>query len=125
MGSSCVIIEVLGVIALGGVAVTGTLSSGTVTGTLVGKIVGTYLGNNVVWVFSGCMLLNICSKLLMGYNWLSPISKGVCGPEFFITCSSSLASLVACSAAVNPGMMRCCGKSFTRSACHSPLVLGV
>ena len=110
MVSSCVIIGSLGVIILGGVTITGTLSGGTVSGNLTDEIVGTSLGNNLVWVFSGCMMLNICANLSMAYNWLSLIVKGVCGPGFLIICSSYLAALVACSAADNSGMMRCCGK---------------
>ena len=41
MGYSCVIIVVLGVITLGGVTVSVTLGGGTITGTLLGTIVGT------------------------------------------------------------------------------------
>ena len=48
MGYSCVIIGSLGVIILGGVTVADTLGGGTVTGTRVGAIVGTSLGNTVV-----------------------------------------------------------------------------
>ena len=68
MGYSCVIIGDLGVITLGGVTVSGTLGGGNVTGTSVGAIFGTYLGNTVVWVFSGCMVLNIFANLLMACN---------------------------------------------------------
>ena len=66
MGSSCVIIGVLGIISLGG---------GNVTGTLVGAMVGTYLGTTIVWVVSGCILLNSISNLSMTCNWLSPIRE--------------------------------------------------
>ena len=125
MGSSCVIIGGLGVITLGGVTVNVTLGGVTGIGTRVVAIVGTYLGNTVFWVLSGCMVLKICANLLMACNWLSPIVKGVCGPRFLITCISSLEALVACSAADNPGMMRYCGKNSTTSACISPLELGV
>ena len=46
----------------------------------------------------------------MACNWLSPIVKGVCVPEFLITFISSLAALVDCSTADNRNMLRCCGK---------------
>ena len=104
MGSSYVIIGYLGIIKLGGVTITDTFGGGTVTGTLVGTIFGTFLGNTVVWVFSGCMVLNICANLSMACNWLYPIVKGFYGPVFLITCVSSLADLVACYAADNTGM---------------------
>ena len=58
MVSLCVIIFALGVIILGGVIVVVTLSGGTVIGTLIGAILGTSLGNNLIWVFSGWMVLN-------------------------------------------------------------------
>ena len=125
IGSSCAIIGDLGVITLGGVTVAGTVVGATVTGTRVGAIVGTSLGNTTVWVFSGCMVLKICDNLSMACNWLSPIVKGVCGQEFFITCNSSLAALMDYSAADNPGMMSCCGKTSTTSACLYPLMLVV
>ena len=86
-------------ITLSGVAVDDNLSGGTVTGTLVGEIMCTSLGNTVVWFFSGCMVLDICAKLLMAYNWLSLTLKGVCDPGFLITCISYLVVLVACSVA--------------------------
>ena len=110
MGSSFVIIGSLGIITLGGVTVAGTLGGGTMIGTRVGAIVGNYLGKTVVWVFSVCMVLKIFANLLMDCNWLYLIMKGVCGPGFLITCISYLTALVACSAADNPEMMRCCGK---------------
>ena len=125
MDSSCVIIGTIDVITIGGVTVAGTLGGGTVTGTLVGSIFVTSLCNIVVYVFSVCMVLNIFANLWMACNWLSLIMKGVCGPEIFIRCISSLAALVACSVVDNPGIMKCCGKNCTTSAWISPLVLGV
>ena len=123
--SSCVIIGAQGVITLGVVTVSGTLCGGTVSSTCVGAIVGTSIGNTVVWFFSGCMVLKFCSNLLMACNWLSLIAKGAYGPGFLITCISYLEALVTYSAADNPGMMRCCGKTSTTSACLYPLMLGV
>ena len=114
------IIGVLGVIILGGVTSAGTLSGGTVTGTLVGAMIGTILGTTVVCFVSGCMVLNSFSNLLMVCNWLSPIVKWVCGTGFLITWISSLAALVACSVADNPGMTSCYGKKSTTSECIFP-----
>ena len=108
MVSSCDIIGTLGVI---------TLSGGTVIGILGGGIVGTSLGNTLVWVFSGCMVLNLFSNILMACNFLSPIVKGVCGTVFLSTCISSLADLLACSVVDNPGMTRCCGTNSTTYGC--------
>ena len=105
MGYYYVIIGALGVTTLSGVTVAGTLSGGTVTVTLVDAIVGTYRGNNVVWVLSGCMVLNSCANLSMACNWISLIVKGVCVPGLLITFISCLAALVACSVADNTGMM--------------------
>ena len=48
MGYSYDIIGDLGIITLGGVPVSGNLSGGTETGTLLGAIVVYSLGNNVV-----------------------------------------------------------------------------
>ena len=125
IGYSCEIICVLGVINLGGITSAGTISCGTVTGTLVGAMVGTLPGTTGVWVFSGCMVLNMFAYLFMACNDLSPIVKGVCGPGFLIRWISSLAALVACSVADNPGMTMCCGKNSITYACLSALVLGV
>ena len=125
IGSSCVVIGDLSVTTLVGLTVSGILGGSTLNVTLVGEIVGTYLGNTLVYVFPGCTVLNIRANLLMACNWHSPIVKGVCGPGFLITCSSSLAALVACCASDNHGMMRCCGKNSTTYACLSPLVLGL
>ena len=125
MGSSCVIIVVLGVITLGGVTYDGTLGGGTLTGTLIGAMVGNLLGTTLVCVVSGCMVLNIFANLSMACNCIYPIFKGVCGPGFLITCIHSLEALVACSVDNNPEMMRCCGKNSTTSACLPPLVLSV
>ena len=125
MGYYCDIIGALSVITCGYVTVAGTLGGGTVTGTLVGAIVDTYLGNTLVWVFYGCMVLNSSANISMVYNCLSPILKGVCGTGFLITCISSLSALVACSIADNTGMTRCCVKNSTTSACISLLMLGV
>ena len=94
-------------------------------GTLGGTIVGTYLGTTLVWVLSGCMVLNKISNLLMACNWISLIVKGVCGPEYFSACISSLVLLVACSVEDNPDMTRCCRNNYTTSVCLYPLVLGV
>ena len=68
MGSSCVIIGVLGFITLGVVTSAGTLDGGTVTGILVGEMVDTYLGTATVWVVSCCMVLNIFSNIPMACN---------------------------------------------------------
>ena len=95
------------------------------TGTLVGAMVGTLLGTNLVWVVSGCMVLNSCANLSMACNWISLIVKGVCVPGLLIMCNSCLAALVACFVADNTGMMRCCGKDSTTSECIYPLVLVV
>ena len=116
MVSSCVIIGVLVVIAPGG---------GTMTGTLVGSMVETLLGNTLFWVVSGCMVLNSCANLSIACNWISLIVKGVCVPGLLFTCISCLAALVACSVADNTGMMRCCGKDSTTYECIYPLVLVV
>ena len=43
------IIGVVVVITLGGVTSAGTLRGGTLTGTLVGAMVVTFLGTNIVW----------------------------------------------------------------------------
>ena len=125
MGYYCVIIGSLGVITLGGVTVNGALGSGTMTGIHVGAIVGTSLGNTVVWVLFGFMVLKVCANLLMACNWLSPIVKWVCGTGSFIMCISYLTPLVACYDADNPGMMWRCDKNYTTSTCLSPLVLVV
>ena len=111
MGYSCVTIGVLDVINIGGVTYAITLGVGNVTGTIVGATVGTFLGTTVVWVVSGCMVLNGCANLLMASNWLSLIAKGVCGQGLLITCISSLEVLVAFSVAYNPEIMRHCGKT--------------
>ena len=97
MGSFCVIIVTLGVITLGYFTVVGTPGSGTMNITLGGAIFGTSLGNTLVWVFFGCIILNNFFNLSMACNWLSPIVKLVCGPVFLSTCISSLESVVACS----------------------------
>ena len=68
MGSSCVIIVDLVVITLGDVTISVTLGGGTVTITRVGVIIGTLLGNTVVWFLSGCIVLKICASLLMACN---------------------------------------------------------
>ena len=84
----------LDIITIGGVTVSLTLGGGTVTVTRIGEIVGTSIGNNKVWVFSGCMVLNICANFPMACNWLSSIVKGFFVPGFLITCIGSLAALV-------------------------------
>ena len=71
------IIGSLSVITLGGVTVAGTLGGVTMTGTLVGSIVGTSLVNTVVYVFSGCIVLNICANFRMQYKWLSDPVRGL------------------------------------------------
>ena len=119
------IIWTLGIITLVSDTVAGTLGGDTALGTLGVAIIGTSLGNNFVWVFPGCMVLNHVANLSMACNWLSPILKGCLGPVFFSTCIRSLAALVACSVVDNPGMTRCCGKNSIISACISLLVVGV
>ena len=58
-------LNVLSVITLGGISSAGILCGGTVTVTLIGATVGTYLCTTVVWFVSGCMLLNS----LPIYSW--------------------------------------------------------
>ena len=94
MGSSCVIISVLGITPLIGLTSYVRLGGGTVTGNLVGAMVGTLLRTTVLWVFSGCMVLNSCANLSMACNWISTIVKWICGTGLLIMCISSLAALV-------------------------------
>ena len=126
--SSCEITGTLGFTTLSGATVIVTLSDGTVTDILGGAAIGNSLGTTFVLVlfsFSCCMLLNSVAHLYMSCNWISLILKGVLGPGLFIICNNSLTALVDCSVVHNPGMMRCCGKNSTISACLYLLVFGV
>ena len=69
MGSSYEIIGTLGVITLGGATVTSTPGGDTGIVNLRGAIVGTSLGNTLVWVFSSFMLLNNIAILSMACSW--------------------------------------------------------
>ena len=113
----------IGPITLGGAIFIGTLSGGTVIGPLWGATIGTSLQNTSVLVLfhcCGCMLSKGVNKLSMTFNCLSLIMKGFLGPGLFIICNNYLAALVDCSVVDNPGLMGCCGKKATTSACLSP-----